>query len=91
MGKIVSKLRHLRLEYQLKIGRSVPVGEVADAVGFSRNRLTSFELGKVDRVSLDELERLCSFYGTGLGRMVNTDEILQYEPNNKRALEIAFV
>lgn len=89
MGKIVSKLRELRLEYQFVAKRNISVQEVANELGLSRVRLTNLELGKIDRIDTGELERICTFYSRVLKRTVDTNEVLGYEPNNKQALDTA--
>lgn len=72
MARIVSKARQVRLAYQAKVGHSVSVQEVADAVGIDRKRLTQIELNRMERIDTETLTKLCQFYGVGVG------DILEY-------------
>jgi hypothetical protein len=40
-------------------------------------------------VKASELLALCSFYTERLGRFVDTNEILRFDPNDKTALDMA--
>lgn len=75
MAKIFTKARRLRLELQLKLGRPIPLQEVADATGIERAALNRIELGQTTRIDFDTLTKLCAFYGVGVG------DILEYDPN----------
>lgn len=75
--KINSKVRQLRFKYQAEIGRKVPVQEVADALGVSRERLTQIELGTMKEIDTETLAKLCAFYKVGVG------DVLEYDPNIK--------
>jgi len=79
MAKIASKVRKLRLDYQAKLGRTVTLQEVADAIGVERSALNRIELGKTTRIDFDTLVKLCEFYEVTVG------DILEYDPNNRRA------
>ena len=85
MGKIVSKVRQLRLNLQAKEGRRISIQEVADQIGVSRVRLTNIELGNIERIETEELTKLCEFYRVGV------DQILEYDPSNKRAPLLAAI
>jgi DNA-binding Xre family transcriptional regulator len=76
--KIESKVRQLRFKYQVEIGRKVPVQEVADAIGVSRERLTQIELGGMKEIDTDTLAKLCAFYKVGVG------DVLEYNPDGIR-------
>lgn len=79
MGKIVSQVRRLRFLYAAKLGRRVSIQEVADQIGIHRNRLTQYELGRVEEIKVEELVKLCEFYG------VSTDQVLEYDPSKRQA------
>ncbi len=81
MGRIVSKARQVRLDYQQRIGRSVSIQEVADAVGITRAALSNIEHGKTKQVEYETLRKLCEFYGVLVG------DLLVYE--DRRTLRLA--
>lgn len=85
MAKVVSHLRRLRLEYAAKRGTPVPLNEVVEATGLSRNRLTALELGKFDRVDNEELITLSTFYTGVLKRAITIADLLEIDTNNKKA------
>lgn len=78
MGKIVSKARQLRLQLQVKEGRTITVQEAADRIGIDRKVLTRMELGQLGRIDTDSLGKLCAFYGVDVG------DILGYDPDGIR-------
>lgn len=79
-GKVVSKARQARLNYQARIGRPVSVEEVAEAAGIDRGALTRLELGRTERFDGQMLARLCAFYGVGL------EELLEYTPETPEGI-----
>jgi putative transcriptional regulator len=81
VGKIVSKARQIRLDYQQRQGRSVSIQEVAEAVGITRAALSNIEHGKTKQVEYETLRKLCEFYGVSVG------DLLVYEA--RRALRLA--
>jgi len=81
LGRIVSKARQVRLDYQQRIGRSVSIQEVADAVGITRAALSNIEHGKTKQVEYETLRKLCEFYGVLVG------DLLVYE--DRRTLRLA--
>ncbi|NJO81643.1 MAG: helix-turn-helix domain-containing protein [Blastochloris sp.] len=81
MPKIKYKARLLRFELQQRAERAVSIQEVADAIGMDRVRLNKIELGNVKEIKPSELASLCSFYSERLGRMVDTNEIMGFDPN----------
>lgn len=89
MAKIKYGARSLRLELQAKEDRLISIQEVADAVQLDRSRLNKIELGMVREIKPDELVALCAYYTQHLGRLVDTNEIMGFDPNNKRALDLA--
>ena len=81
MSRIVSKARQVRLDYQQRIGRSVSIQEVADAIGITRAALSNIEHGKTKQVEYETLRKLCEFYGVSVG------DLLVYE--DRRPLRLA--
>src|SRR5262249_16104406 len=73
--KIVSKALQVRLQYQLKEGRKVPLSEVAERAGVDRGALTRLERGGTKRFDGDFIARICAFYELGIG------DLLEYDPN----------
>lgn len=80
MGKIVKKMRHARLAYQVKLGRPVSIQEIAEAVGVTRAYLNNLELGKA-WPNEEVLAALCKLYG------VQPGDLLEYE--DRLALQMA--
>jgi DNA-binding Xre family transcriptional regulator len=89
VGKIVSKVRQLRLDYAQRIGRPVEQKEVADAVGVTEATLSRIERGIISRIDFETLVKLCGFYGKALEKFVDVGDLLGYDPNNKPVLEAA--
>lgn len=89
MARIVSRVRKLRMDYQAKLGRPVEQKEVAEAVGMHENTLSRIEQGKITRVDFDTLIKLCGFYSKVLERPIGVGDVLEYDPNNRRAVELA--
>jgi DNA-binding Xre family transcriptional regulator len=87
VAKIITKARKLRLDYQAKLGRPVPMQEVAEATGISQAALSNLELGKTGRIDFDTLQKLCIYYGVGVG------DLLELDPNGQQTpgLAAAFV
>ena len=74
MAKLVSNARRLRLNYQAKIGRPVTVEEVAEAVGITRAALSRIERNQTERIDFDTVTKLCTFYGVGVGDLLELKE-----------------
>ena len=89
MAKIKYKARLLRFELQQKEGQNVTIQEVAEATGLDRYRLSRIELGDIKAVKPEELAAICAFYTGRLGRLIDTNDVMGYDPNNIRALELA--
>lgn len=85
MAKMRYTARSLRVELRQKLGRPVTVQEVAEATGLDRYRLSRIELGNIKEIKTEELLALCGYYTEHLGRLVDTNEIMGYDPNNKKA------
>lgn len=75
MAKIVSKAFQLRKQLELREGRRVALSEVAERAGVDRKALTRLEAGETERFDGEVLQKLCAFYGVGIG------ELLEYDPN----------
>jgi DNA-binding Xre family transcriptional regulator len=80
MGRIVSKVRQARLDYQQRLGRDVSVQEVATAIGITRAALSKIENDEMF-LSRPVLAKLCEFYKLQPG------DLLKYE--DRRAARIA--
>lgn len=75
--KIISRARQVRLDYQSRVGRPVPLSEVARDAGVDRMALTRLERrAHLDRVDMDMIARLCAYYGVEIG------DILEYNPED---------
>jgi DNA-binding Xre family transcriptional regulator len=85
VAKIISRARKLRMDYQAKLGRPIEQKEVAEAVGVHENTLSRIEQGKITRIDFDTLIKLCGFYSGVLERAVGVGDLLEYDPNNKKA------
>jgi DNA-binding Xre family transcriptional regulator len=77
MAKIVTKARQLRLNLGAQRGMAVTLQEVADAANIERAALNRIELGKTRGIDFETLEKLCAYYGVGVG------DILEYDLNIK--------
>jgi DNA-binding Xre family transcriptional regulator len=73
VAKVVSKARQLRLAYQMKVGREVPLQEVSEATGIHRNVLSRIEANQTSRIDFDTLLKLCQFYGVTIGELLDID------------------
>lgn len=91
MGTIVYGARSLRYELQEREGRAISMQEVANAVKLDRVRINKLELGDIKEIRASELLSLCSFYTERLGRFVNTNEILRFQPYEKTARDMNLV
>lgn len=90
MAKIKYKARLLRFELQQKEGQNVTIQEVSEAIGLDRYRLSRIETGNIKEVKPDELASICAFYTSRLGRFVDTNEVLGFDPaNSKRGFDQA--
>ncbi len=84
MAKIKSKVFQLRKGYELKVGRRVPLIEVAEKTGIDRKTLARMEQDEeIERMDMGVLKRLCAFYEVGVG------DVLEYDPNGQRGLDLA--
>ena len=81
MGKIVSKIRQARLDYQQRVGRPVPITEVATAIGISRAALSNVERER-NEPSHKVLAGLCGFYNVGVGDLLEYVETLSASGQN---------
>jgi DNA-binding Xre family transcriptional regulator len=77
--KVLSKARRVRLAYATKLGRSVPLSEVAEKAKVDRMSLTRLERGETERFDGEMLAKLCHFYGVEVG------DLLEYDPTMQEA------
>ncbi len=82
MARVVSKARQLRLEYQVKLGRTVTIEEVAEATGIARAALNRIELNQTERIDFETIQKLCTFYGVPVG------DLLTMEPETQRDIRV---
>lgn len=90
MAKIVSKARQLRFQLQLKEGRTIPLVEVAERAGVDRRALTRLEQGKTERFDGEILEKLCAFYGVGIGDILELVEDVPEKNGTPGVLAVTF-
>jgi transcriptional regulator with XRE-family HTH domain len=79
MGHIRGKFREARLLYQGREGRVVTMGQVADAIGVTRQAISDLELGH----SLPNhitLAKLCKLYGVQPGDLLVYEDRLSPQP-----------
>ena len=74
MGKIISKALAVRLSYERRIGRHVPLTEIAEATGVYRQAIARLEEDKTERYDGEMLAKLCAFYE------VRIEDMLEYQP-----------
>lgn len=103
MPRMLFGARKLRLEAQLRTGEALSMQKAADGITakmraisgdasaeMGRARLNNYELGKIFEAKTLELVGICAYYSEILGRAVNTQEILEFDPNSKRVGEPVF-
>ncbi len=73
MGKIVSRVLQVRLDYQARLGRKVTLRRVSEATGITYPNLSRLELGKTERIEFETLEKLCDYYGVAVGDLLHYD------------------
>ena len=78
MGRIVSKARQVRLDYQQRLGRTVTIQDVATAIDVTRAALSNLERNKTSQIEYETLRKLCEFYGVTVG------DLLVYEDRRAR-------
>ena len=77
--KVFSKARQVRLDYQSRVGHSVPLSEVAERAGIDRMALTRLERRtRLNRVDMEMIAKLCAFYE------VTISDLLEYTPEDIR-------
>lgn len=91
-GRIKSRAFELRMERQKRLGRTVPVLEVARETGLARSAITRLEENETERFDGNVLAALCAYYGVGIG------DLLEYQadaeavsPGNRTASLTAMV
>ena len=80
MARIVSRARQLRLDMAARLGRAVPLDEVAEATGIARPTINRIELNQTERIDFETLVKLCKFYGVPVGDLLTIEE---EQPTNK--------
>lgn len=73
--KVRSKAMQVRLDYARRVGRPVPLSEVAEQANVDRMALTRLESGVTKRFDGDMIARLCNYYGVGI------QDLLEYDPD----------
>lgn len=81
--KVLSKARQIRLAHAAKLGRPLPLSEVAETADVDRMALTRLERGETERFDGEMLAKLCAYYEVGVG------DLLEYDPNGQRGLDLA--
>ncbi len=84
-GKVLSRARQWRLEYQAKVGKSVSIREVAEVIGEDRRAVMRIENNDVQRADMDVLTKLSAFYHEA---GVDTRIVMEYDPNAIRRLDL---
>ncbi|KAB8140765.1 helix-turn-helix domain-containing protein [Chloroflexia bacterium SDU3-3] len=69
VGRIISKVKQARLAYQVRLGRTVSIQEVADQLGVTRAYLSNIENGKA-WPNEPTLTGLCNIYGISVGELL---------------------
>ena len=87
-GKVLSRARQWRMEYQAKKGHSVSIREVAEAIGEDRRAVMRIENNDVQRADMDVLTKLSAFYYEA---GVDTRIVMEYDPNAIRRLDLVGV
>jgi DNA-binding Xre family transcriptional regulator len=87
MGKIVLRVRQLRLRLSVKRGRDVTIGAAAEGIGLTRVALSRMESSLTEQVSFESLAKIIDFYRRELEEPLTAADLLEYDPNNKRGLE----
>ncbi len=89
MGKIVSRVRQLRLRLAVKRGLNVTVGEAAEGIGITRASLSRMENDQTEQISFETLAKVITFFSRELDQPVTAADVLGYDPNNRQASELA--
>lgn len=74
MARIVSRARDIRLRRQEQEQRPLTMLEVATQIGIDRKALSRLEANKTVRFDGEVLEKLCVFYGVGVGDILQLVE-----------------
>jgi transcriptional regulator with XRE-family HTH domain len=73
MAHLRNRARQLRLDYQQRLGRTVTIAEVADAIGLTRAALSRIEANKA-QPSADTIAALCAYYKVQPGDLLEVVE-----------------
>jgi transcriptional regulator with XRE-family HTH domain len=83
VGKFVSEAKQLRFELQVKLGRAVSQGEIADRIQVDRRVIMRIENNKFQELDRPVIERLADlYYQEGL----DASRILYYIPDEEEEL-----
>jgi transcriptional regulator with XRE-family HTH domain len=79
MARIIGRFRQARLDYQSRIGRLVPLEEVAQEVGISRQSMSDIENGR-SLPRYGTLAKLCKLYGLTPGDLLKYEDWRALQP-----------
>lgn len=79
------KLRELIAEKMFREGRKVTIIEVAEATGIARSVLSGLVNQRGYNTVTDNLDRLCAYFGCGLGDLAEYVAVLPVEPVKAKA------
>ena len=74
MPRVVSRARQLRLDMAARLGRAVTLEEVAEQTGITVAALSRIENNKNERIDFDTITKLCTFYGVGVGDLLEIED-----------------
>jgi transcriptional regulator with XRE-family HTH domain len=83
VARIVHRIKQARLDYQQRIGRDVPIAEVARAIGVTRAALSNLERGR-NLPNAETLANLCLFYGLDVGDLLVLEHDAPARPDRLR-------
>jgi len=88
MARMTSRARQLRLELAAKLGRTVSIREVADAIEVDRRVVMKIENNDVERVDMITLARLAGYYHQ---HGLEARNIVEFDPNGRLTPELVAV
>lgn len=92
MAKIISKALKARMDLAVRLGRTVPLQEVARGANVARNALERLEAGETERFDGPMIARLCVFYDLTVGELLVLDLDKNYEGDTESPIfeELAY-
>jgi len=72
---IVNRFKQLMLTHSARIGRNIPLEELSEEIGVSKNALSSISLGQTAGIRTETLDAFCRYFD------VTIDDILVYVPD----------